>query len=130
VDAPGYTELLKVVAACDVGILLYPNNCIGHFYQAPGRLTEYLRCGLPVVTSDFPGLELLFLKYNLGEVAEPYSPTAIATAIRLLCEVPEADVAKRRIRLTKLSLTDLAYEEQAQAVFDRILSAPARLQRQ
>jgi glycosyltransferase involved in cell wall biosynthesis len=125
-EAPDYAQLLKLLAACDVGMLLYPNNCIGHFYQAPGRLTEYLRCGLPIVTSNFPGLEQLVLKYGLGEVADPYSPMSIAAAIRSVCDVSVGEFARLRLRLIELAQTELAYEAQAEQVFDKILHDIAR----
>ena len=113
-------HVLKLYAASDVGILLYPNSGIGHFYQAPGRLTEYLRCGLPFVTSHFPGLKLLTLTYNLGAIADPYDPASIAAAIRRVGDVPDADLAARRTRLIDLATSELVYETQAEPVFTKV----------
>ncbi|QOY85096.1 glycosyltransferase [Paludibaculum fermentans] len=119
-----FEELLKLYAASDIGVLLYPNSGIGHFHQAPGRLTEYLRCGLAVIASNFPGFELLTLKYQLGEVADPYSPVEIASRITRIGGVPDAEMAARRARLAHVASTDLAYEAQADAVLTR-LTQPA-----
>lgn len=116
-----YDEILKLYAACDIGILLYPNNSVGHFYQAPGRLTEYLRCGLPIVTSEFPGLELLTMKYDLGIVADPYDSTDIAEAICSLGKASDEQMILRRERLINCAETELAYDEQAKKVFQYIL---------
>jgi glycosyltransferase involved in cell wall biosynthesis len=119
--AHDYMHLLKLLSICDIGILLYPNNGIGHFYQSPGRLTEYLRCGLPIVASQFPGLELLTMKYGLGEVADPYSPQSISKAIRRVGDLTELEFTFRRERLQKLALTNLAYEAEADPVFEKII---------
>jgi glycosyltransferase involved in cell wall biosynthesis len=117
-----YAELLRLYAASDLGILLYPNSCVGHFYQAPGRLTEYLRCGLPIVTSNFPGLELLTMKYGLGAVADPYQPDKIAEAINQTINVSDNVLEATRHRLIAIAESDLAYERQANHILGKIFN--------
>jgi len=117
-----YDELMKLYSACDIGILLYPNDGIGHYYQAPGRLTEYLRCGLQIVTADFPGMELLVLKHNLGTVADPYSPTSIASGIRRIGMQSYENLMEARKRIKAVAFDELSYENQAESVFGQILS--------
>lgn len=112
-DEMPYGELLQLASACDIGILLYPADCINNYYQAPGRLTEYLSCGLPMVTSAFPGLELLFLKTGIGTACDPTSSSEIAAAIRRLGERGDDEIASERKRLRLLARTDLAYDAQA-----------------
>lgn len=116
-----YSELLKIYAACDIGILLYPNNGVGHYYQAPGRLTEYLRCGLSIVTSNFPGLELLFLKHGLGAVADPYSPESIKKSIQSVGNVTEDELVMNRNRLIHKSYNELHYDKQAVPILSKIV---------
>jgi glycosyltransferase involved in cell wall biosynthesis len=96
-----FDEMQRYTAACDVGILLYPNDGIGNFYQAPGRLTQYLACGLPVLASDFPSLELLILKHGLG---------AIARGLSALMEMPAEQRRQRATRLRALARTELCYD--------------------
>ena len=119
-DALDFPSLLRIYACCDIGMLLYPNSSIGHFYQAPGRLTEYLRCGLPIVASNFPGLELLILKHSLGAVANPYEPTAIANAIDETGRMSDTELAATRSHLITLAETKLAYEKDADTVFGNL----------
>jgi glycosyltransferase involved in cell wall biosynthesis len=75
-----YRTMLEYTASSDAGILLYANNDLGNFFQAPGRLTEYLACGLPVVASRFTGIENLVLRYGIGRCAEPGDPAKLAEA--------------------------------------------------
>ncbi len=116
-----YSELLNVYAACDIGILLYPNNGVGHYYQAPGRLTEYLRCGLSIVCSNFPNLELLNLQHKLGEVADPYCSSSIKDAIFSLGNLSDEELELNRVRLLIKAENEFNYEIQAKPVLSKLI---------
>lgn len=81
-----YARLLRVVAAADAGLLLYANDGIGNSNQSPGRLSEYVGGGVPVVTSAQPYLTRVVQGDRLGEVCRGSSPAAIAKAIQRVCE--------------------------------------------
>ena len=72
-----YEDLFQYTSSSDIGILLHANNDLGNFFQAPGRLTEYLASGIPVLASHFTGLQLLTLKHGVGLCADPGSPQDI-----------------------------------------------------
>lgn len=76
-----FNNLPNVTAACDVGLLIYPNDGIGNYFKAPGRLTQYMACGIPIVSSSFPAIECLILRYDLGATCNPECPESIASAI-------------------------------------------------
>lgn len=108
-----FNDLLRITACCDVGLLLYPNDGVGNFYQAPGRLTQYMGCGIPIVTSNFPGLELLTLKYKIGLACDPGQPAEIASAIQVLGDRHQAERDQDRIRLRTLAKGLFAYDTEA-----------------
>lgn len=108
-----FDQLLATTAACDVGLLLYPNDGIGNYYQGPGRLTQYLRCGVPVVTSRFPGLELLVAKYGIGVACEETDPDDIARSIRTLHDRPATVKRAERPHLEAIGRDELAYDRDA-----------------
>lgn len=111
-----FESLLAHMAVCDVGILLYPDDGVGNFFQAPGRLTEYLSVGLPFVASRFPSFELLVAKYGAGAVCDQTSPASIARAIESVVGVSADSAQARRDRLRHVARTELAYDRQAPAV--------------
>jgi glycosyltransferase involved in cell wall biosynthesis len=102
-----FEELLELYSAGDVGVLLYPDDGVGHFYQCPGRFTEYLRCGLSLVIPNYPGLELITLKHNLGASCDPELSESIAEALR---EVGKKVGLESHTRLRALAETKLVYE--------------------
>jgi glycosyltransferase involved in cell wall biosynthesis len=76
-----YLELFSYTSSADIGIMLHVNNDLGNFFQGPGRLTEYIACGLPVLASHFTGLQVLVARHNIGACTNPGSPEEIASRL-------------------------------------------------
>jgi glycosyltransferase involved in cell wall biosynthesis len=118
-----YGRMLEYTASSDAGILLYANNDLGNFFQAPGRLTEYLACGLPVVAARFTGIENLVLRYGIGRCAEPGSVEDLALQILGL----ESDVRSGRLSTAGIRARFETYfafdhwEPQVAAAFEQVL---------
>jgi glycosyltransferase involved in cell wall biosynthesis len=79
-----FDEMLSYTVNADAAVLLYQNSDLGNFFTAPGRLTEYLICGLPLLASNHTGLENLVLRFQAGETADSTEPRSIAAAITRL----------------------------------------------
>lgn len=117
-----FDELLRITASCDVGTLLYPDDGIGNFFQAPGRLTEYIGCGIPIIASHFPGLELVVLKYDLGRVCDSQDPSSIAEALQLIGVRSKQRQESERVRLTSIAKGELSYDSMAARIETYLLS--------
>ncbi|OXU15570.1 glycosyltransferase [Sedimentisphaera salicampi] len=69
-----------------LGVALYQN--IPSFYYCPGenavKIQEYMAAGLPVITSNFPGLITFVEENDIGFNVQPDSPEAIAEMIDYL----------------------------------------------
>lgn len=111
-----FNELLSLYSAAEIGILLYPNDGVGHYYQCPGRFSEYLRCGLSLVSSNFMGLELLTLKYNLGAICDSEDPSSIYKALLATGKTTKVN----RSHIITTAETEFVYEKEA-VVLDRII---------
>ena len=55
----------------------------------PVKMFEYMRAGIPVIASDFPGWRAIVNDNNCGLCVDPLDPTAIAEAIDKLAAHPE-----------------------------------------
>jgi glycosyltransferase involved in cell wall biosynthesis len=71
-----YDQLDELIGAADIGIALY-NRGFGlnysHVGLASGKALQYLRCGLPIITSDLPTLRELVVDNRCGMVIKDVS---------------------------------------------------------
>lgn len=96
-----YNDMLRYSVNADAGVLFYRNNDLGNFFQSPGRLTEYLACGLPVVSSNFTGLENLVLRFGIGRCVDSASPSSVADGILALeSSVRSGELTRNSVRQT------------------------------
>jgi len=79
-----YRELRGVLRNYDVGIVFYAKDRINQIYCSPGKLFEYLSCGLAVVASDNPGIEGIVKANNVGVCCDPQNHASLAKTIARL----------------------------------------------
>ena len=91
-------ELRDITAGASVGVLLYSREGRNNVYAAPNKLYEYLFAGLPLVSSEFPGLRSVIEKGGYGACADPDDPASIADAIRRATELPGGKLLAARAR--------------------------------
>lgn len=64
-----YDELDKLMASADVGVVIY-DSTLGPNFQllagASGKLSHYLRCGVPVVSVDNPSIARVLEEHQCG----------------------------------------------------------------
>lgn len=113
-----FKDLFQLTAQADVGFLLYNNNDIGNFYQCPGRLTQYIGSGVPVIGSNSPSLELIIKGHNLGMTCDSSNAKDIAEAIYKL---GFPDIAIRKT-LHDTFIKELSYEIDGKKLIDGIYS--------
>jgi len=88
-DAVPYHELKHYLAAADVGLA---PGLVTLQYRNPGistKLFEYMLCGLPVVSADYPHRRVYIEEGNCGLVVPPEDPEAYAEAILWLRDHPD-----------------------------------------
>ena len=104
-----HDDLLDYVADADVGIIIYDDSVRNNVFCEPGKLTDYISVGVPVVAPNFPTIGPVVHQYGLGQCFDGHSPEAIAATIMKVLERPRADWAPAMAR----ACSELTWETQA-----------------
>jgi glycosyltransferase involved in cell wall biosynthesis len=92
----GQAELDAMVASAHVGLALYKDVSPNQFHITSGKLMQYLRCGVPVVATDFPNLKEVVEKHGCGLCVR--DPSELLQAIlSLMAEYPAFRTRAARI---------------------------------
>lgn len=77
-------DLIAFSANYDVGILsIYPSNS-NYRYCLPNKLFQFIQSRLPIVCGPTPSIAAIVRKYNIGVVADDFTPRALARALESL----------------------------------------------
>lgn len=102
-------QLARYTVNADAGVLLYQNNDLGNFFTAPGRLTEYVGAGLPVIATNHTALENLVWRYKLGATADSTKPAKLAEEIANLAGMIRRQELRGEV-LRQIFLEKLAFD--------------------
>lgn len=75
-----YSQILDYTSSCDVGLSLFENTCLSHYYALPNKVFEYIKSNLPILASNFPEMRNLVKSYDCGWLTEP-NKDAVVQAI-------------------------------------------------
>lgn len=74
--------LLNYTVSADYGVILYNNICLNNYYCLPNKFFEYSMAGLPVICSNFPEMNRMANKYQIGVSAAPDDMNSIISSIK------------------------------------------------
>lgn len=81
--------LAKLVASCDMGLMVLANVPAFYYGTSPNKFFDYIASGLPVV-NNYPGwLADMINEHHCGIAIEPENATLFADAIEKLADNPE-----------------------------------------
>jgi len=104
-----HDDLLDYVADADVGIIIYDDSVRNNVFCEPGKLTDYISVGVPVVAPNFPTIGPVVRDLGIGLCFEGHSPEAIASTIMAVLDQPKQSWAARLER----ACSELTWETQA-----------------
>ena len=84
-----YDKLHTYLAICHIGLCLYLPYVQSIRTKGSSKLFLYMRAGLPIVASNFPGIRSIVEEAKCGILVDPTNVKEIANAIIMLLENPE-----------------------------------------
>ena len=84
-----HDEVLDYVADADVGVIIYDGEVRNNYYCEPGKLSDYVLAGVPIVAPGFPTISPLVEEYGIGCVFDNLDPVAIAQTVSFVLSVPK-----------------------------------------
>ncbi|MBI2747506.1 MAG: glycosyltransferase [Burkholderiales bacterium] len=65
-DAVPHDQVVPLVKSADYGVCLVEKVSLSDYYSLPNKLFEYAFAGVPVLASDFPDMQKLVERFDLG----------------------------------------------------------------
>ncbi len=88
-------EMMDHIRSGDIGLVFYKNTNLNNYWCASNKLYEFIYCGKPVITNDYPGLKEVVEKNRLGACLPESSPERIAAAVKEVSEFPALPTGSR-----------------------------------
>jgi glycosyltransferase involved in cell wall biosynthesis len=77
-DPVPHAEIMRYMAACDIGTAFYRNTNLNSFYCASNKLYEYIALDKAVVTNNYPGLLETVEHFRQGVCLADVTPRSLA----------------------------------------------------
>ncbi len=93
-----HAQLYRYTACADLGFVLLERLGLSYYYALPNRIFDYMRCGVPVLASDFPEIRRIVQECRSGRLTDRHDPGHMAALIRTLLDewTPEKRNALRQ----------------------------------
>ncbi|MBK7763348.1 MAG: glycosyltransferase [Bacteroidetes bacterium] len=83
-DPVNFSEIIPLISQYDLGLyLLQPAN-FNNLYALPNKIFEFIQARLAIAISPSPEMKRLVEKYDLGIVADDFTPANLASKIKVM----------------------------------------------
>lgn len=83
-----FDQVANYVVDADVGVVIYDNSVRNNLFCEPGKLSDYVLAGVPVICPDYPSIADRVRSFGIGELFSEISPRAIANSIAKVLSQP------------------------------------------
>ncbi|EEL48196.1 Glycosyl transferase group 1 [Bacillus cereus Rock3-44] len=82
-------DLIHYTKNAYLGFQVLNNVCFNHYSASSNKLFEYMMSGVPVIACQFPEIQGVVEKENIGVCVDSHDPASIADGVNYLLDHPE-----------------------------------------
>ncbi len=97
-----FEEIVSTINKYDLGIYILAPNGFNNEYALPNKIFEYIQAKLAIAISPSKEMRNIVEKYNLGVVADDFSPESLADKIKSLTKEKIAIFKKNSEKASKI----------------------------
>ncbi|WP_312991346.1 glycosyltransferase family 4 protein [Chryseobacterium flavum] len=75
-------DLRNMTLSADCGMSIEENEGESYFYSLPNKVLDCIQARVPLILSDFPEMQNIKKRFDVGEIIKNHTPEAIAEAIK------------------------------------------------
>lgn len=110
-----YGEMMQYTLNADLGLTLDKDTNLNYRFSLPNKIFDYLKAGIPVLSSDLPELRKVIEQYDIGALVQSHDPKEIAREIEAIRNSPEK--IERWSENAKFAAEELTWESQEHLLF-------------
>ena len=112
-----FEEISEYTVKADIGVNLLENWGLSYYYSLPNRIFDYIREGVPIISSDFPEVHKIITQYKVGMLVHNFDPLHIASTIKKMVQI-----GKNKFSFAKAN-ADLCWENEEPVLLKVIRNA-------
>ena len=107
-------EIVGRVSAYDVGLCTYAPHSFNALYALPNKFFDSLQARLCIAIGPLPEMQRLVEQYDCGVIADDFTPSALAEALRSL----DRNQVEAFRRAADVAASELCFERSAEVLLD------------
>lgn len=107
-----YEEMMRHTMCCDLGLSLDKDTNINYRFSLPNKVFDYIRAGIPLLTTDLPEVGRIVRTYDVGLCIEECNEAKVEKGIMHMMSQGKERFAKALERASQ----ELCWEEEVQTL--------------
>ena len=111
-----YNEMMQYTYNADVGVTLDKDTNINYRFSLPNKIFDYIKAGLPVLSSDLVELKKIINQYEIGVITVDHSPEEIKKSLLAIWD--NEHIFSQYKENTKKAAQELIWEKEVKTLLE------------